>query len=66
MKITITIECDNAAFGRDPLTEVSRILRQQLADPMRASAFTRPHDFDGCKLRDINGNTVGLVSVTED
>jgi hypothetical protein len=54
MKITIKINTDNDAFGDGP-RETARILRK-LAD--------------GCplepgKIRDINGNTVGSVEVSE-
>lgn len=56
MTLTITIQCDNAAFSENPGGEVARILRRY-AD-----------DIDGMepeetKLRDINGNTVGKVEV---
>lgn len=61
MNITITINTDNDAFTGGAKAEVLRIL---------AEAF-RPGSglltaMDGRKLRDLNGNTVGQVQVTED
>lgn len=63
MTITITIDCDNAAFHDDEGhqhagPEVARILRDY-ADEITDE--THPEDM---KLRDVNGNTVGRVSVT--
>jgi hypothetical protein len=61
MNITITINCDNDAFGHRPAREVSRILDH-------ASAHIDAHgirDSDGKKLFDINGNSVGKIEVTE-
>ena len=56
--ITITIETDNAAFeGRHRPREIARIL-QELAVEYRS--LYRPN-LDGLKLRDSNGNTVGVV-----
>lgn len=63
MRVTITIDCDNAAFEADPGAEIARILRQLATDTVRTS---EPYDaLDSRKLRDINGNTVGQVEVTE-
>jgi len=58
MKLTITIEMDNAAFD-PPELEVARILRdvaQRLDDGQRLS----PDDWFPA-LRDVNGNLVGTV-----
>jgi hypothetical protein len=60
VQITITINTDNAAFNGDPAPEVARILyafAHQLSDGLMNLA---PR-----KLRDINGNTVGQVEVSE-
>jgi hypothetical protein len=61
MKLTIKIECDNAAFTPAQGTEVARILRQCA------------HVVDGSDLLpgevplfDGNGNRVGHVEVVED
>ena len=65
MTITITINCDNAAFGDSVHTqgeELARIL-DKLARTC-AGGFGRA-DLDGLNLRDINGNTVGRVEVKE-
>ena len=53
----VDIRTDNAAF-EDDRDELSRILRE-LADKLEAS--TNPTEFDGMKLLDANGNTVGFV-----
>lgn len=55
--ITITIHTDGAAFDPDPRPEVARILRD-LADRLEAG-----HDPE--KLRDINGNAAGEVTIEE-
>lgn len=61
MKVTITIECDNAAFGD---TDASR--HEELAHILKCLA----HDLYGQhvpqKLRDSNGNTVGTVVVSDE
>jgi hypothetical protein len=61
MKITITINADNAAFDNDRAsrshTEVARIV----ADVARW--FDTDGPYDG-PLFDCNGNTVGSVKVT--
>jgi hypothetical protein len=60
--ITIKINCDNAAFdGHDCGSEVARILHA-LAGRIEAYSVD---DFTGIKLRDINGNSVGEMSVND-
>lgn len=60
MTLTITIECDNAAFEIESGTlEVARILRE-LADTCEGRANL--YDFGDTKIRDVNGNGVGRVS----
>ena len=66
MNITITINTDNAAFEDDPSSEVARILRQLIDRLTRGAAADDLQEADGIKLRDINGNMVGSVSVEED
>lgn len=64
MKITITITTDNAAFGDTPQdagTEVARILKR-LSEKLQD---TDPGDYCGSKLVDVNGNTVGKISVLD-
>lgn len=62
MKITITIETDNAAFERAPMFEVARILDSAAARLKREGP---PDEGDSYKLRDVNGNTVGRVTVED-
>ena len=62
MDITITINCDNAAFEDDNGgPEVARILRE-LAEACADGCG--PPNLGG-SIRDINGNTVGQVTVTQ-
>ncbi len=59
MKLTITIELDNAAFGGGKRkAEVFRILNEA------KSAIVCAMGHEG-KLRDVNGNTVGSWEVRE-
>jgi hypothetical protein len=61
MTITITIECDNAAFVDNP-REVTTILERLAAELDGASLV----DYRGStRLLDSNGNTVGSVTVTD-
>ena len=57
--ITIKINTDNAAFDDIASPEITRILHE-LADKINSD-----YSLDGCKLRDINGNTVGEYSIFE-
>lgn len=59
MKFLLHIECDNAAFEDDPLTEVARILRTE-ADKM--ARFWDGNEWDDTLL-DLNGNKVGRARV---
>ncbi len=61
MTVTITIECNNAAFGDQPELEVARILRKQ-ADDMEHSGRLRVFN----KLYDINGNAVGSIELGDE
>lgn len=61
MKLTITIDMDNAAFDRRTRMEVRRILDNVTDGP--DSLPLAPGE--SIKLRDINGNTVGKAEVTE-
>lgn len=64
MTVTITITCDNAAFEDYPGEEIARILRVLAQDAENVPDMPRA-DWDGYKVRDINGNTVGRVTVTD-
>ena len=60
MKLTITINCDGAAFEEIPMLEAARILRKvvdALPSAIPPSALI---------LRDINGNVCGQVTVTKE
>jgi hypothetical protein len=60
MKLNITIDCSNAAFGdtdAERHAELATILAR-LAASIEAGHVPE-------KLRDSNGNTVGTVTVTE-
>lgn len=58
MRVTIKIDCDNAAFGDDPRPELARILRA-LADTADSHGAA---ELNG-SVRDVNGNRVGAVEV---
>lgn len=65
MRITITIDCDNEAFGVsafDQTEEVARIIRA-IPGIKIEDAFERPGDEHW--LRDANGNKVGSFVVDE-
>ena len=55
-RVNIRIETSNAAFEEKPLYEVARILRR-LADDLTT------HGWEPGNLRDLNGNTVGYISI---
>ena len=57
MDITITINCDNAAFEGDPVPEITRILHE-LIDDLDFSEGKQ-------KLRDVNGNVVGFYEIQD-
>ena len=57
MDITITINTDNAAFEGAEVEEVSRIL-SELAWKIEDNAY-----IDDCSLKDVNGNTVGHLTI---
>lgn len=58
--ITITIKTDNAAFADDNYAgEVARILSRLSHDVLTRGIRLADH-----KLRDSNGNTVGVVKVS--
>ncbi len=61
MRLTITIECDNAAFDDDPAHEVLRILHQQA---YRIGAKGLAYG-DAWPVQDVNGNTVGQAKITK-
>lgn len=57
MEATLTIRMDNAAFD-DDLGELARILHE-LADKVEGGV----HVGDSFKARDLNGNTVGELTI---
>ena len=60
MKLTIEINCNNAAFADDAAGECARILNHlagQLGNPLGI--------YDGHRLFDINGNRVGKLEVSD-
>lgn len=60
MRVTIEIDCDNAAFDPCPGFEIARILRAAalLTEDLDAGANDRR------VLKDVCGNTVGHLEVT--
>lgn len=65
MQVTITINCDNAAFGDTDESrgyELRDIL-ESLAE--RLSRYGFDESYNNLKIRDSNGNTVGQLTITE-
>ena len=59
-RITIIIDCDNAAFEDGVFTEVSRILRNaavKIEASLHWNDFTQP-------LFDLNGNRCGAITAS--
>lgn len=59
MKLTVTIQMDNAAFEPEPGEEAARVLREY-ADRIEGSARFLTEAFS---LYDANGNHVGTAKV---
>lgn len=59
-KFTLEIRCDNAAFVGDPQAEIARSLRD-LADRLERIGLE-----DGFRVRDANGNHVGVYTFAGD
>lgn len=59
MTITIKLKTENAAFEGDRDEAIWRIIYEWASGPLYQ--FRPPGN---CQLRDINGNTVGSVTVT--
>lgn len=57
MRITITIDTNNAAFQPDPWPEVARILHELAGEAEEGAGYLDPP-------RDHNGNRVGECKVT--
>ncbi|MEE9149943.1 MAG: hypothetical protein V3U27_21405 [Candidatus Tectomicrobia bacterium] len=62
-KLTIALELDSAAFDPEPGPEVARILGY-LADTFRDTLVVTPRGPEPLAVRDINGNTIGQVTIT--
>jgi hypothetical protein len=62
MRFTLTIDCDNAAFEGDPLTEVARILHVQATKMVRFAPESEWND----TLLDLNGNRVGRARMEDE
>ena len=54
----LNLETENDAFKRRPLAEIARILRE--------TADRVANGTDEGKIRDLNGNTVGTFTYTEE
>lgn len=65
MKLTITIDCDTAAF-EDDADEAARIVRS-IADTMLGGVYCCRDLVGGSwPVHDVNGNTVGTVAVSDE
>ena len=63
MKFKITIDLSNDAFQENANFSIAAILDEVSED--LTEILTNPEPLNGKKLRDINGNTVGRVTVTK-
>lgn len=65
MKLTIEINCDNAAFDRRWSAEARFIINQffSIVSDMKRKEAINTGEW---KLRDTNGNTVGHATITEE
>lgn len=61
MRLTVTIDTDNAAFDEDPVGEVACIL-EALANRFRRDRKESPGQFIGHPAEDWNGNRVGYAA----
>jgi hypothetical protein len=57
MQLKITLDLNNDAFSRQPLTAAAAVI----ADGIRALKNHGKQEDRTIRLRDINGNTVGLL-----
>lgn len=68
MRLTITLDCDNAAFEENP-GEAARILEavaRQLGDCATwGEAVDWIGDVEPVRLRDFNGNACGTVALSD-
>ncbi len=64
MHISINIDTSNAAFEDFDAPQVIAILHE-MAEKMTQYNFAHSYAMDYPKVRDINGNTVGSIKVTE-
>ena len=62
-QLTVTLELDSAAFDPEPGPEVARIL-EYLADTFRDTLVIAPRGPEPLAVRDINGNTIGQVTIS--
>ena len=60
--VEIQIETDNAAFGETGTEETARILRGLAS---RIEVLQDLSDVNGISIRDINGNVVGYINISE-
>ena len=63
MNVIIDFNCDNEAFSESESYEVSRILKE-LANKIESRQNLSSHDNE--IIRDINGNEIGRIFVSEE
>ena len=60
MNINISFDTDNSSFDDDFLLEVTRVsrsIKKAIIDSKNTTAIRRP-------LKDVNGNRIGIISIT--
>ena len=65
MKCTIEVSMNNAAFEDDAGAELARILKQTAKIINQTVDIIHLAELGALTLRDINGNVVGTLDITE-
>ena len=69
MRVKLYIDCDNAAFREDDGEETGAALGAEVArilrDAAKWAASGPIEESDALTLRDVNGNVVGKLTVTD-
>lgn len=63
MEVRIKFSADNAAFGKNPQLETSRILRSVASGIEEKNWFAIALKDHYIRLRDFNGNEIGFFAV---
>ena len=62
IKITLTIDTDNAAFDENPNAQINEIIKDA-ANRLTLPGYGAIYHDAQVKLRDINGNTAAILKI---